>query len=248
MVSFSFFFPLICCCLLRSSPWVVCCTVWWCWRGRTIWCFRGGTVSPWLSRIQWLFQSLAGESLSEWPVQLTQVMNGLLFTCKAAYSTIWGQGVKLSVFCSGVPVFLSYSESLQMLLSSIMVSNPQERPNISWVLDQVQDLLSQSPNTQSNMVWSCTVWICKDLCLHYCSVKCSVMTSLYEWQRFHNIFLSQVCKSFYLWQIRQTATRCQWCRALAAGVITTDIWWRFVETVTGKKLNTCLKKKKNKTI
>lgn len=41
-----------------------------------------------------------------------------------------------------------------------MVSNPQERPNINWVIDQVQDLQSRSPNTQTNMVWSCTVhWI-----------------------------------------------------------------------------------------
>lgn len=46
----------------------------------------------------------------------------------------------------------SYSQALQILLSSIMVSNPQERPNISWVLDQVQDLQSHSPNTQTNMV------------------------------------------------------------------------------------------------
>lgn len=46
----------------------------------------------------------------------------------------------------------SYSEGLQLLLSSIMVSNPQERPNINWVLDQVQDLQSRSPNTQTNMV------------------------------------------------------------------------------------------------
>ncbi|KAF3832824.1 hypothetical protein F7725_026489 [Dissostichus mawsoni] len=42
--------------------------------------------------------------------------------------------------------------SLKMLLSSIMMSNPQERPNIHWVLDQVQDLQSCSPNTQTNMV------------------------------------------------------------------------------------------------
>lgn len=46
----------------------------------------------------------------------------------------------------------SYSEGLQILLSSIMVSNPQERPNVNWVLDQVQDLQSRSPNTQTNMV------------------------------------------------------------------------------------------------
>ena len=46
----------------------------------------------------------------------------------------------------------SYSEGLQTLLSSIMVSNPQERPDINWVLDQVQDLQSRSPNTETNMV------------------------------------------------------------------------------------------------
>ncbi|XP_053276418.1 serine/threonine-protein kinase 16 [Pleuronectes platessa] len=51
-----------------------------------------------------------------------------------------------------IPQSCSYSEGLQVLLSSIMVSNPQERPNISWVLDQVQDLQSRSPNTQTNMV------------------------------------------------------------------------------------------------
>ena len=46
----------------------------------------------------------------------------------------------------------SYSEGLQMLLSSIMVSNPQERPDINWVLDQVHDLLARSATTQTNMV------------------------------------------------------------------------------------------------
>ncbi|CAK6970775.1 serine/threonine-protein kinase 16 [Scomber scombrus] len=51
-----------------------------------------------------------------------------------------------------IPQSCSYSEGLQLLLSSIMVSNPQERPNINWVLDQVQDLQSRSPNTQTNMV------------------------------------------------------------------------------------------------
>uniref|UniRef100_A0A8D3BU88 non-specific serine/threonine protein kinase n=1 Tax=Scophthalmus maximus TaxID=52904 RepID=A0A8D3BU88_SCOMX len=51
-----------------------------------------------------------------------------------------------------IPQSCSYSQGLQMLLSSIMVTNPQERPNISWVLDQVQDLQSRSPNTQTNMV------------------------------------------------------------------------------------------------
>lgn len=51
-----------------------------------------------------------------------------------------------------IPESCRYSQGLQMLLSSIMVSNPQERPNINWVLDQVQDLQSRSPNTQTNMV------------------------------------------------------------------------------------------------
>ncbi|TNN74499.1 Serine/threonine-protein kinase 16 [Liparis tanakae] len=51
-----------------------------------------------------------------------------------------------------IPQSCRYSQGLQMLLSSIMVSNPQERPHINWVLDQVHDLQSRSPNTQTNMV------------------------------------------------------------------------------------------------
>uniref|UniRef100_H2LFF4 non-specific serine/threonine protein kinase n=2 Tax=Oryzias latipes TaxID=8090 RepID=H2LFF4_ORYLA len=51
-----------------------------------------------------------------------------------------------------IPPSCRYSSGLQVLLSSIMVSNPQERPNISWVLDQVQDLQNRSPNTETNMV------------------------------------------------------------------------------------------------
>ena len=39
-----------------------------------------------------------------------------------------------------------------MLLSSILVSNPQQRPDINWVLDQVRDLLACSATTQTNMV------------------------------------------------------------------------------------------------
>lgn len=39
----------------------------------------------------------------------------------------------------------SFSQSLQTLLSSIMVSNPQERPDINWILDQVQVLKAQTP-------------------------------------------------------------------------------------------------------
>lgn len=71
----------------------------------------------------------------------------------------------MSFFC--LCLVHSYSQALQILLSSIMVSNPQERPNISWVLDQVQDLQSHSPNTQTNMVWPrtghLTIW---DLCTY----------------------------------------------------------------------------------
>uniref|UniRef100_A0A671WZB2 non-specific serine/threonine protein kinase n=1 Tax=Sparus aurata TaxID=8175 RepID=A0A671WZB2_SPAAU len=62
---------------------------------------------------------------------------------------IW---VKSSATLMSACLMHSYSQGLQMLLSSIMVSNPQERPNINWVLDQVQDLQSRSPNTQTNMV------------------------------------------------------------------------------------------------
>nr|XP_020464025.1 serine/threonine-protein kinase 16 [Monopterus albus] len=51
-----------------------------------------------------------------------------------------------------IPQSCRYSNGLKMLLSSIMVPNLQERPNISWVLDQVQDLQSRSPSTQTNMV------------------------------------------------------------------------------------------------
>ncbi|KAL6481063.1 hypothetical protein MHYP_G00091430 [Metynnis hypsauchen] len=39
-----------------------------------------------------------------------------------------------------IPQPCSYSEGLQNLLSSIMVTNPQERPDITWVLDQVKNL------------------------------------------------------------------------------------------------------------
>uniref|UniRef100_A0A3P9Q636 non-specific serine/threonine protein kinase n=1 Tax=Poecilia reticulata TaxID=8081 RepID=A0A3P9Q636_POERE len=35
-----------------------------------------------------------------------------------------------------IPSACSYSNGLQTLLSSIMVSNPQERPGVGWVLDQ----------------------------------------------------------------------------------------------------------------
>lgn len=41
-----------------------------------------------------------------------------------------------------IPQPCRFSESLQSLLSNIMISNPQERPDIHWVLDQVKDLQS----------------------------------------------------------------------------------------------------------
>ncbi len=55
-------------------------------------------------------------------------------------------------------VFDSYSQGLQTLLSSIMVTNPQERPRISWVLDQVQNLCDSSgTDVDTNRVW-CFLW------------------------------------------------------------------------------------------
>ncbi|XP_057186745.1 serine/threonine-protein kinase 16 isoform X1 [Triplophysa rosa] len=39
-----------------------------------------------------------------------------------------------------IPQPCSYSQGLQTLLSSTMVTNPQERPRISWVLDQIRNL------------------------------------------------------------------------------------------------------------
>lgn len=55
-------------------------------------------------------------------------------------------------------VFGSYSQGLQTLLSSIMVTNPQERPRISWVLDQVQNLWdSNGTDVDTNRVW-CFHW------------------------------------------------------------------------------------------
>uniref|UniRef100_A0A8B9JCI9 non-specific serine/threonine protein kinase n=1 Tax=Astyanax mexicanus TaxID=7994 RepID=A0A8B9JCI9_ASTMX len=39
-----------------------------------------------------------------------------------------------------IPQPCSYSAGLQNLLSSIMVTNPQERPDINWVLEQVKSL------------------------------------------------------------------------------------------------------------
>nr|XP_023661643.1 serine/threonine-protein kinase 16 [Paramormyrops kingsleyae] len=39
-----------------------------------------------------------------------------------------------------IPQPCKYSQGLQTLLSSIMVPNPQERPDINWVLEQIQNL------------------------------------------------------------------------------------------------------------
>ncbi|CAL8364118.1 serine/threonine-protein kinase 16 [Gadus morhua] len=64
-----------------------------------------------------------------------------------------GDSVALAVQNSVlIPQPCSYSEGLQNLLRSMMVSNPQERPAVAWVLDQVQDLRTCSPNTHTNMV------------------------------------------------------------------------------------------------
>ncbi|KTG44105.1 hypothetical protein cypCar_00038204 [Cyprinus carpio] len=52
-----------------------------------------------------------------------------------------------------IPQSCSYSQGLQTLLSSTMVTNPQERPRISWVLDQVQNLRdSNSADVDTNRV------------------------------------------------------------------------------------------------
>uniref|UniRef100_A0A8C2I1L8 non-specific serine/threonine protein kinase n=1 Tax=Cyprinus carpio TaxID=7962 RepID=A0A8C2I1L8_CYPCA len=52
-----------------------------------------------------------------------------------------------------IPQSCSYSQGLQTLLSSTMVTNPQERPRISWVLDQVQNLRdSNSTDVDTNRV------------------------------------------------------------------------------------------------
>ncbi|KAJ8253005.1 hypothetical protein GJAV_G00208090 [Gymnothorax javanicus] len=51
-----------------------------------------------------------------------------------------------------IPQPCRYSQGLQTLLSSTMVSNPQERPDISWVLEQVQHLQSLEPAANANRV------------------------------------------------------------------------------------------------
>lgn len=56
--------PLIRLCF-SASRWAVCCTAWWCWRGRMIWCFRRATAWLWLSRIQSASRHLAGQ---DWKV------------------------------------------------------------------------------------------------------------------------------------------------------------------------------------
>lgn len=44
-----------------------------------------------------------------------------------------------------IPQPCNFSQGLQVLLTSIMVPNPQERPEISWVLEQVQNLQNSTP-------------------------------------------------------------------------------------------------------
>ncbi|KAI1899115.1 hypothetical protein AGOR_G00058220 [Albula goreensis] len=57
-----------------------------------------------------------------------------------------------------IPQPCRYSQGLQTLLSSTMVSNPKERPDIDWVLEQTRHLLSlqppadQSASATANMV------------------------------------------------------------------------------------------------
>ncbi|KAG5833912.1 hypothetical protein ANANG_G00280950 [Anguilla anguilla] len=51
-----------------------------------------------------------------------------------------------------IPQPCRYSQGLQTLLSSTMVSNPQERPDVSWVLDQVRHLQTLEPAASANMV------------------------------------------------------------------------------------------------
>ena len=48
--------------LYSSSHSAVYCTAWWCWRDHMTWYFRRGTALPLLSRIQWPFHSLVGQS------------------------------------------------------------------------------------------------------------------------------------------------------------------------------------------
>ncbi|KAJ8383587.1 hypothetical protein AAFF_G00216600 [Aldrovandia affinis] len=52
-----------------------------------------------------------------------------------------------------IPQPCRYSQGLQTLLSSIMVSNPQERPDVDWVLEQIRHLQSAEPPADWAAVW-----------------------------------------------------------------------------------------------
>ncbi|KAI2668793.1 Serine/threonine-protein kinase 16 [Labeo rohita] len=56
-----------------------------------------------------------------------------------------------------IPQPCSYSQGLQTLLSSTMVTNPQERPRISWVLDQVQNLRDSNGTDVDTNRWTLDV-------------------------------------------------------------------------------------------
>lgn len=51
-----------------------------------------------------------------------------------------------------IPASCRYSSGLRLLLSSIMVSDPEERPGLDWIQDQITDLQSRSPNTHTHML------------------------------------------------------------------------------------------------
>ncbi|XP_061830601.1 serine/threonine-protein kinase 16 isoform X1 [Nerophis lumbriciformis] len=78
-----------------------------------------------------------------------------MMVLEGPYDLIFQRGDSVALAVQN-PVVLpqpcSYSDGLQLLLSSIMTSNHEERPNVSWVLEQVQDLHTCGPNTQTNMV------------------------------------------------------------------------------------------------
>ncbi|XP_039612467.1 serine/threonine-protein kinase 16 [Polypterus senegalus] len=64
-----------------------------------------------------------------------------------------GDSVALAVQNNiSLPKSCRYSQGLQDLLTSIMVANPQERPNIAWVHNRVQNLLSNEPFQDSTRV------------------------------------------------------------------------------------------------
>ncbi|XP_028663030.1 serine/threonine-protein kinase 16 [Erpetoichthys calabaricus] len=64
-----------------------------------------------------------------------------------------GDSVALAVQNNiSLPKSCRYSQGLQDLLTSIMVANPQERPDIAWVHNRVQNLLSNEPFQDSTRV------------------------------------------------------------------------------------------------